>query len=400
MHDFVPAYLAPAGSPIRELHKYVGLPGMISFAAGYPDGELFDVEGVQRAFEKAYEDPRRCLQYTGTEGLPVLREVLLALMARRAAEVDPASLLVTTGSQQGFDLVLRVLMQAGDICLVEQPAYPATLQALRMHQARIVGVHTDEDGIDTARLRAWLAEHHGRQPIKALYTVPTFSNPSGRTLSVQRRRELLQLAVEYRFLILEDDPYGELRFGGQALPSMLSLAADIPGARDWVVHFSSLSKVIAGGLRVGWMIAHQDIIKRCVIAKQTSDLCCSSLTQAVAAAYLSSGDMARHFPKVIDSYRHKCNALADALHASFGGRISLGRPEGGMFLWARCEGVDSAQLLERAIENRVLFVPGKAFYAEPGPTPEFRLSFASPRRQELAEGAERLHAAYRQLLDE
>ncbi|MGB5862313.1 MAG: aminotransferase class I/II-fold pyridoxal phosphate-dependent enzyme, partial [Pseudomonas aeruginosa] len=157
MHDFVPAYLAPAGSPIRELHKYVGLPGMISFAAGYPDGELFDVEGVQRAFEKAYEDPRRCLQYTATEGLPALREVLLALMAERAAEVDPASLLVTTGSQQGFDLVLRVLMQPGDICLVEQPAYPATLQALRMHQARIVGVHTDEDGIDTARLRAWLA---------------------------------------------------------------------------------------------------------------------------------------------------------------------------------------------------------------------------------------------------
>ncbi len=400
MHDFVPAYLAPAGSPIRELHKYVGLPGMISFAAGYPDGELFDVEGVRRAFDKAYADPRRCLQYTGTEGLPVLREVLCEVMAKRAAEIEPENLLVTTGSQQGFDLVLRVLMQAGDVCLVEQPAYPATLQALRMHQTRIVGVHTDEGGIDTVRLRTWLAEHRGRQPIKALYTVPTFSNPSGRTLSLLRRRELLQLAVEYRFLILEDDPYGELRFEGQALPSMLSLAADIPGARDWVVHFSSLSKVIAGGLRVGWMVAHQDIIKRCVIAKQTSDLCCSSLTQAVAAAYLSSGDMARHFPKVIDSYRHKCSVLADALRTRFGGRISLERPEGGMFLWAGCEGVDSAQLLGHAIENRVLFVPGEAFYAEHRPTPEFRLSFASPRQQDLAAGADRLHAAYRQLLGE
>ncbi|OZI70880.1 PLP-dependent aminotransferase family protein [Bordetella genomosp. 12] len=398
MYDFVPAYVAPAGSPIRELHKYVGLPDMISFAAGYPDGALFDVEGVQRAFEQAYADPRRCLQYTGTEGLPVLRDALRSLMVGRAAQVEAENLLVTTGSQQGFDLLLRVLMQPGDICLVEQPAYPATLQALRMHQARIVGLHGDEGGIDTARLRAWLAEHHAAQPIKALYTVPTFSNPTGRTLSVQRRRELLELAVQYRFLVVEDDPYSELRFEGPALPSLLTLAADIPGASDWVVHLSSLSKVIAGGLRVGWMIAHPDIIKRCVIAKQTSDLCCSSLTQAVAAAYLSSGDMDRHFPKVIASYRDKCVALIAALQASFGTSIRVEHPQGGMFLWARCEEVDAARLLAHAIDNRVLFVPGGAFYAESGPSPEFRLSFASPSRQELATGAQRLHAAYQQSL--
>ena len=392
MYEFTAPFQHPAGSPIRELFKYLGEPGMISFAGGYPASDLFDAEGLQAAAAQAWQDSTRCLQYGPTDGLPELKTQLLALMARRGVTCTPQEMLITTGSQQGLDLLLRVLLEPGDTALTEQPAYPATLQALRLQQAHIVTVPVDSDGIDTGVLEQRLASGAIARP-KLLYTVPTFANPTGATLTRDRRLALLRLAVRYRFVIVEDDPYGDLRFAGDSVPSMLALASEVQGARDWVVHFSSLSKVVAPGLRVGWAIAPVEIARRCVIAKQTVDLCSTPWTQAIAAHYLAAGSLERHLPRITQAYQRKCEALCEGLRAQFGGEIAFHQPEGGMFVWARIPGVEIDALLPNAIDSKVIFVPGKAFFANAPDTASLRLSFAAPNVDEIREGVARLKLA-------
>ncbi len=365
---------------------------MISFAGGYPASDLFDADGLQAAAGEAWQAPTRCLQYGPTDGLPELKTQLLALMARRGVTCAPEEMLVTTGSQQGLDLLLRVLLGPGDTALTEQPAYPATLQALRLQQARVVTVPVDGDGIDVDGLAARLASGAIARP-KLLYTVPTFANPTGATLTRERRVALLRLAVQYRFVIVEDDPYGDLRFAGNAVPSMLALANEVQGARAWIVHFSSLSKVVAPGLRVGWTIAPAEITRRCVIAKQTVDLCSTPWSQAIAAHYLEAGSLERHLPHITQAYRRKCAALCDGLREQFGGEIAFHQPAGGMFVWARIPGVSIDALLPNAIANQVIFVPGKAFFADEPDTASLRLSFAAPNVDEIREGVARLKRA-------
>ncbi len=393
MYTFTEPFAHPSGSPIRELFKYVSQPGMISFAGGYPAADLFDVEGLQAAEARAFDSPVRCLQYGPTDGLPELKQEIGALMARRGAACSPDELLVTTGSQQGFDLLLRVLVGPGDAVLTEQPAYPAVLQALRLQQAKIVTVPIDDEGIDVGKLADMLATGTLGRP-KLLYTVPTFANPSGAMLTRARRIALLELAVRYGFLIVEDDPYGDLRFTGSALPSILALAQEVEGARSWVVHFGSLSKIVAPGLRVGWTIAPAEIARRCVIAKQTADLCSSPWTQSIAAHYLAAGSLERHLPRITETYGRKCDALCDALEAGFGKAIAFHRPQGGMFVWARVDGTDSSALLTNAIERRVVFVPGRAFFADDVDVYSLRLSFAAPGIDDIREGVRRLKAAF------
>ncbi|KVP73650.1 2-aminoadipate aminotransferase [Burkholderia ubonensis] len=393
MYAFTTPFQHPAGSPIRELFKYLAEPGMISFAGGYPASDLFDVDGLSAAAARAYAQPTRCLQYGPTDGLAELKQQLIALMARRSVTCTPAELVVTTGSQQGLDLLLRVMVAPGDVVLTEQPAYPATLQALRLQQACIVTIPVDGDGLDVDRLDALLASGTIAQP-KLLYTVPTFANPTGATLARERRLKLLHLAVRHRFLIVEDDPYADLRFAGEALPSMLALADEVDGARDWIVHFASLSKIVAPGLRVGWTIAPAEIARRCVIAKQTVDLCSAPWTQAVAAEYLADGALERHLPRITDAYKRKCAAMCDALRDGLGDAIEFHRPEGGMFVWARIGAVSSAQLLQHAIANKIVFVPGNAFFADNVDDASLRLSYAAPDVDAIREGVARLARAY------
>ncbi len=392
MYAFTSVFANPAGSPIRELFKYLSEPGMISFAGGYPASDLFDVDGLAAAQARAFAQPTRCLQYGPTDGLAELKAQLVALMASRGAPCAADELLVTTGSQQGLDLLLRVMIAPGDVVVTEQPAYPATLQALRLQQATIVTVPVDAHGLDVAHLGALLREGKIAVP-KLLYTVPTFANPTGATLSRERRIALLKLAVEYRFIIVEDDPYGDLRFAGDAVPTLLGLTAEVPGSRDWVVHFSSLSKIVAPGLRVGWTVAPPEIARRCVVAKQTVDLCSVPWTQAVAAEYLADGALARHLPKITQAYRRKCDALCDALRETLGDAIAFHAPQGGMFVWARLAAVKTRDLLPHAIAEKVLFVPGTAFFAEQADEASLRLSFAAPAVSAIEQGVARLARA-------
>lgn len=393
-YHFTPAFEAPSGSPIRELFKYLSQPGMISFAGGYPATPLFDQDGLAQAAHAAIEhSPIDCLQYGATEGLPVLREQLQQLMARRGARVLIEELMVTTGSQQGLDLLIKVLLEPGARVLVERPTYPAALQAFRLAGSSVAGVATDAQGLDTQALAEQLAGG-GPGAVRLLYCVPTFANPTGACLPLERRLALLALAVKYDFLIVEDDPYGALRFAGDEVPSLLALQSRVEGAQGRVIHLASLSKVVAPGLRVGWMVAPLPVLQRCAIAKQTVDLCTSPWAQRIAACYLAAGALERHLPVLAAGYRLKCERMLAGLEG-MRDRLEVAPPSGGMFIWGRCrEGVDAKALLARAIEANVLFVPGNAFYADEPDASSLRLSFAAPDADDIDEGLQRLCKAF------
>ncbi|MGG1948587.1 PLP-dependent aminotransferase family protein [Trinickia sp. NRRL B-1857] len=394
-YEFVAPFRAPQGSPIRELFKYVGRPGMISFAGGYPSKDLFDRDGLAQALEAAYRsDPIACLQYGDTAGAPLLRRSLARLMAVRGVECSGDDILVTTGSQQGFDLLVRTLIAPGDTALIEEPAYPAAIQALRLAGATIVTMRTDSDGIDVDALADQLDTWGDAKRPKLLYTVPTFANPTGATLPRARREALVRLAARHRIVLVEDDPYGELRFAGTPVPPILALADACPGARDWVVYFGSLSKIVAPGLRIGWAVAPAPIARRMIVAKQTSDLCTSPLSQEAARHYLDSGSLELHLRSIVGAYRSRCDALLKALAHFAPEDIEFCAPQGGMFVWARLSaGRDAAEVLKRAIERNVMFVPGTAFFVRNPDVSSLRLSFAAPSEAEAFEGARRLASA-------
>lgn len=390
---FATAFREPAGSPIRELFPYLKQPGMISLAGGYPSPALLDIEGLREAAGRVWSLGGESVQYGATEGHPLLRAALVKLSADRGVQAEPADLLVTTGSQQGFDILVRILLEPGSVACVETPAYPATLQALRLAGIRIMQAQCDGAGLDVDALDQALRNAATADRPKILYTVPTFSNPSGATLSLARRRRLVELAREFGFLIVEDDPYGELRFTGDALPTLYEIGSQ--GGDNPVIYLSSLSKTVAPSLRIGWMVAHADVLRRSTVAKQTMDLCTSPLVQLIAAEYLNSGRYRPTVARASAEYGARLTALTGALDERLRGKVDFDMPAGGMFLWARiAAAVDHRRLFQSAAEEGVLFVPGSAFYAVPPPGGGMRLSHAASDVPAILEGVRRLSVAF------
>ena len=276
-------------SAIRELFKLLGKPGIISFAGGFPDSALFDVEGIRQASQQALDEaPGAALQYGATEGYQPLREQLAQFMhGKGASDVAAEQLIVTTGSQQALDLLGKTLINPGDKVIVEGPTFLATIQCFRLYGAELISAPVDGQGVDTDRLEQWIAQHRP----KLVYLIPTFGNPSGALLGLERRKRVLQLAVKYQTLIVEDDPYGDLYFGAAPPPSLLALSAQVPGSRDLLAHCGSLSKVLSPGLRVGWLVAPPALLAKATMCKQFSDAHTSTFAQATAAHYLQSGRM-------------------------------------------------------------------------------------------------------------
>jgi DNA-binding transcriptional MocR family regulator len=397
MQTFAKPFENPAGSPIRELFPYLSRPGIISLAGGYPSLSLFDTEGLAAASQKALMDHAASLQYGATEGSVPLRTGLVQLMHSRGIGVDVNDILVTTGSQQAFDLLIRVCVEPGDAVWVETPAYPAAIQALRLAGAQIGSVPVDEHGLDVDAL-AQLLQAPGAVKPKLLYTVPTFSNPSGALLTQARRERLVALAVQHGFLLVEDDPYGELQFQALGVKTLCEMGAQAHGKASPVVYLSSLSKTVSPGLRIGWMVAHADILRRCCIAKQTVDLCTSPLAQSVAAHYLASGRYGETVVRASAEYGRRMTALADGLTAALGGRLRWFKPRGGMFMWVEIvQTVDAQALFLAAVEQGVLYVPGSAFYPGLPNTQTLRLSFAAPSVADITEGVQRLARAMQAL---
>ena len=389
-------------SAIRELFKLLGKPGIISFAGGFPDSAMFDVQGIREASERALRDePGAALQYGATEGYNPLREQLAAFMqSKGVAGLRADELIVTTGSQQALDLVGKTLLDPQDTVLVESPTFLATIQCFRLYGPTVMGVPIDEDGVDVDALEQMIQQHRP----KLVYLVPTFGNPSGAMTSLQRRLRVLELAVKYQTVVVEDDPYGDLYFADAPPPSLLALSAQVPGSRDWLVHCGSLSKVLSPGLRIGWMVAPPELLARATMCKQFSDAHTSTFAQATAAQYLQAGRMPATLQNVRQVYAGRARAMCEALSVHLGDGLSFHAPQGGLFVWAKLTGktgftTDGNLLAKRAIEKGVAFVPGAPFFANDPDNSTIRLSFATADESKIAEGIERLGQALRETAD-
>ncbi|RYF27162.1 MAG: PLP-dependent aminotransferase family protein [Comamonadaceae bacterium] len=383
-------------SAIRELFKLLGKPGIISFAGGFPDSAMFDVEGIREASQQALtEEPGAALQYGATEGYNPLREQLAAFMAAKGATaLAPEDLIVTTGSQQALDLLGKTLISPGDKVIVEGPTFLATIQCFRLYGAELISAPIDAHGVKTDELEALIAEHRP----KFVYLIPTFGNPSGAMLSLERRKAVLEMAVKHQTLIVEDDPYGDLYFGEAPPPSLLNLSASVPGSRELLAHCGSLSKVLSPGLRVGWMIAPAELLAKATMCKQFSDAHTSTFAQATAAHYLKAGRMPATLAKVRKVYAERAQAMGDALRSDLGDAIDFVQPQGGLFVWARLTGAggkvaDGNEFAKRAIDKGVAFVPGTPFFCAQPDAATLRLSFATADVAKIREGVARLAQA-------
>ena len=382
-------------SAIRELFKLLGKPGIISFAGGFPDSAMFDVAGLQSAVSEALtHEAGAALQYGATEGYGPLRSGIAEFMASKGMACAPEGLIVTTGSQQALDLLAKVMLDEGDKVIVEGPTFLATIQCFRLYGAQLVSAPVDEHGVQVDLLEQLIVQHRP----KMIYLIPTFGNPSGGLLSLERRLKVLELAVRHQVLVVEDDPYGDLYFGEAPPPSLLALSEQVPGSRDWLAYCGSLSKVLSPGLRVGWLAAHPELLARATMCKQFSDAHTSTFAQATAARYLQAGRMPATLAQVRRVYAERAQAMGRALERELGEAVSFTQPQGGLFFWAQLTGAggrsrDAGAFAKRAIEQGVAFVPGAPFYAENPDTSTFRLSFATADVAKIEEGVKRLAAA-------
>ncbi len=372
-------------SPVRDILALTERPGVVSFAGGLPAPDLFDRAGLQAAFTAVLAEGSgaRALQYSTTEGDPLLRRLIAQRLTERGLETAADDLLITSGSQQALTLVAAVLLEPGDRVLVEEPSYLAALQCFALAGAEAIPVPCDDDGLDPEALEALIAQHRPT----LLYTVPTFHNPTGRTLSAGRRIALAEVAERTGLWIVEDDPYGELRYSGDALPAVASL----PPAHGRTLAVSTLSKIAAPGLRIGWVRAPQMLLRTLTIAKQAADLHSSTVDQAAAAHWLATADLAGHIERLRAEYGARRDALLSGLGAALPPGSTHNRPDGGMFVWARLpDGWDAGALLPRALDRDVAYVPGAPFFSGPPDVATLRLSFTAHGPEEIALGLDRL----------
>jgi 2-aminoadipate transaminase len=380
-------------STIRELLKLVQKPGIISFAGGLPAPEVFPVARVRECCLRVLDqDGRAALQYSPTEGYQPLREFLAAGMERQGVPAGADNVLITSGSQQALDLLAKLLINPGDRIVVEAPTYLGALQAFNVFGAAYVGLPVDEDG-----LRMEAVEDVLRSAPKFMYILPNFQNPAGVTLSRSRREKLVHLAEKYGVPIVEDDPYGQLRYEGQGLPSLIALDHAQPQGSANVIYLSTFSKTLAPGLRLGWIVAPRDIIAKLVQIKQGADLHTSSFDQRVAYEVAREGFLDTHVQSIRDVYRQRRDAMLNALREMLPPEVVWTHPQGGLFLWATLpRPFDSRKLLEVALAEGVAFVPGDCFYADGGGDlgrRQMRLNFSYVDPERIHEGVRRLAAA-------
>ncbi len=392
VNDFSPVFAARTSglrsSAIRDLLKLTENSEILSLAGGLPSPESFPLNDLRREADRLLgEFGPKVLQYSSTDGVPDLRRWLAAHYSDefgRPVAVD-GEILVTHGSQQALDLLAKICINPGDVVVSETPAYLGAIQAMELFEPTFEAIPGDEHGMQVEVLAKRLAD--GLRP-KLIYVVPNFHNPTGATLSLDRRRLLAELADRYELLVIEDDPYGAIRFAGEPLPPVALFSRR-------VVYLSTFSKVVAPGFRVGWMIAPPAIIAMATRAKQAADLHTSTFAQQLLANVVSQpGWLERQTARIVPIYRDRCVALADALEHELGERIQFQRPDGGMFLWSRIESVpDSNMLLARSVEHGVAFVPGSAFSLAQAPDSTCRFSYSTLDPSLLAVAARRLRTA-------
>lgn len=396
-------------SMIRELLKLTQRDDIISFAGGLPAPEMFPVEAFETASNRVLrQHGSKALQYSTTEGYLPLRELIVEKMGRYGIEASVDNVLITSGSQQALDLIGKLLLNSGDLILTERPSYLGALQAWRAYKAEFCSVPIDDDGLRVDMLEEALCGGP-----KFMYVLPNFQNPGGVTLSYERRLALIDIADRYGVPIIEDDPYGELRFEGEHLPPLVVLDADKINGRQYahrdesncyfkgnVIYMSTFSKTLAPGLRLGWIVAPAKVVQHCIMAKQGMDLHTSTFVQMVAYEVAKDGFLAEHVRKIRDVYRQRRDIMLAAMAEHFPPGVRWTTPQGGLFLWVTMPGeLDSTAVLEEAIEHKVAFVPGATFYPDDGGQNSFRLNFSNAQPDQIEEGIARLGKVLQKVID-
>ena len=379
-------------SAIRELLKLTEKPDIISFAGGLPAPDVFPVDEFQEACQRVLQDyGAQALQYGTTEGYLPLREQIARHTARYGIQVSPENILITSGSQQALDLIGKILINRGDRILVESPTYLGALQAWNAYGAEYVTVPMDKSGMNTDAMEEAL-----RTGPKFIYVLPNFQNPTGVTLSLKRRHQLIELADRYGVPIIEDDPYGQLRFEGEHLPSVVLLDHRFRenGNADYygnVIYLSTFSKILAPGIRLAWVIAPQEVIRKLVQAKQGADLHTATFNQIVAHEVSRHGFLDKHIKVIRDTYKERRDVMLAAMDRFFPPEVDWTHPEGGLFLWGTLpKHLSAAEVLKVAIERKVAFVPGDPFHPNGGGHNTMRINFSFSRPEVIMEGIQRL----------
>ncbi len=370
-------------SLVREILKVTEHPEILSFAGGLPAPELFPIEAMAAAHAEVFaQEGKAALQYSTTEGLPGLRAWLVDRLRSHGVTTDVESTLITSGSQQGIDLAARVLIDPGTVVAVEEPSYLAALQAFEGYGARFASVASDDDGMCVDQLEA-LVE---REKVRVIYLVPCFQNPKGTTLTLERRIRLLEIATKHGIAIIEDDPYGELRFRGEHLPSLLAL-----DGHGVVLRLSSFSKTLAPGLRIGFANGPREVIRAMAVAKQSCDLHTSSLSQRALHRLLQTFDFEGHLTVLRQTYGHRCTTMLTSLARHMPAGTHWTRPDGGMFVWLQLPNeIRAEDLFADAIADKVAFVPGSSFFANEKHYDFMRLNFSNCQPASIEEGMARL----------
>jgi 2-aminoadipate transaminase len=384
-------------SAMREMMALTERPEVISLAGGLPDTSTFPPELYAKLMSQvAADSTARALQYGPTGGMAVVMEGIVEVMEAEGTIVDAEDVIVTTGGQQVIDLVCKTLIDPGDVIVAEAPTYPGAVPTFSAYEAEVVQIEMDDHGMPIDALEAVLDElqAQGRRP-KFIYTIPNFQNPGGVTMSLERRQRLVEVARERELLVLEDNPYGLLRYEGEALPTLYSLDASNAGrggASDLVIYLGTFSKILSPGVRVGWAVAPRPVLEKLNLGKQGADLCSSPVTQLFVATYLKEQDWMAYIQSLRKLYRKRRDTMLGALAEHFGEQARWTTPQGGLFIWVTLpEYIDTTDLLARALESEdVAFVPGRAAYMDDRGASSMRLNFAGIREQDIREGIRRI----------
>ncbi|MEE8564741.1 MAG: PLP-dependent aminotransferase family protein [Atribacterota bacterium] len=375
-------------SAIREILKLVQNPEVISLAGGMPDPATFPTEELNEVVKQILAKNSACaLQYSSTEGLTELREFILNWLAEVKDKAGLDNIMITSGSQQGLDLVSKVLLNPGDTLIVELPSYLAALNAFRSYGGEMVGIPMDDEGMQIDILEETLTKlKNNRKKVKFIYTISNFQNPAGVTMSLTRRKKILEVAKKFEVLILEDNPYDKLRFEGEPIPSIYSLDNE-----GYVISLGTFSKILCPGLRLAWILGNKEIIEKLVIMKQATDLCTTVLNQLIAYEYCRQNDIDKNIKSNVEIYRRKRNAMLEALDKYFPVEVTWTKPQGGFFVVATLpEHIDTGEMFKEAIKENVAYVPGSPFFADGKGQNTMRLSFCYPSVEDIDEGIKRL----------
>ncbi len=384
-------------SAMRDLMAITARPEVISLAGGLPDTSAFPPESFAAQMTRiAQESSAQALQYGPTEGFEETKQCIVEVMAAENMAVETDDLIVTTGGQQAIDLVCKTLIDPGDPVICEAPTYPGAVPTLCSYEADVIQIEIDGQGMRIDRLREALGrlESEGRRP-KFIYSVPTFQNPGGVTLSAARRRELVEIAREREILVLEDNPYGLLRFEGEPEETLLAIDGG-----DYVLYTGTFSKILSPGIRIGWVVAPPPVLEKIGLGKQASDLCTSTLTQFFVREYFGEGKWQDYVSDLVEIYRVRRDAMLESLEQHFPAEATWTRPEGGLFVWATLpDYIDTTDLLAKALSENVAFVPGRAAYVDGRGASSMRLNFSGSSEEEIREGVRRIGAVIQEQVD-